>query len=66
MRDFVYTMLTAVGIVATAVAVAYAYADRGYFAIGGEYAFLALPLLGLCVEYTAKGRWGGGRRNAGR
>lgn len=56
MRDFVYTMLTVVGIVATAVAVAYAFADRGYFAIGGEYAFLALPLLGMCIEYMVKDR----------
>lgn len=66
MRDFVYTVLTDVGIVATAVAAAYAYADRGYFAVGGEYAFLALPLLGLCIEYMVKDRWGGRRRNAGR
>lgn len=66
MRDFVYTMLTAVGIVATAVAAAYAYADRGCFAVGGEYAFLALPLLGVCIEYMVKDRWGGRRRNAGR
>lgn len=51
MRDFVYTMLTVMGIVATAVAVAYAFADRGYFAVGGEYAFLSLPLLGMCIEY---------------
>ena len=65
MRDFIYTMLTVVGIVATAVAVAYAFADRGYFAIGGEYAFLALPLLGLCVEYMVNDRWGG-RHHAGR
>ena len=66
MRDFVYTALTVVGIVATAVAVAYAFADRGYFAVGGEYAFLALPLLGMCIEYMVKDRWGGRRRNAGR
>ena len=51
MRDLVYTALTVVGIVATAVAAAYAFADRGYFAVGGEYAFLSLPLLGMCVEY---------------
>lgn len=56
MRDFAYTALTVVGIAATAVAAAYASVDRGYFAVGGEYAFLALPLLGLCVEYMAKGR----------
>lgn len=66
MRDFVYTMLTVVGIVATAVAAAYAFADRGHFAVGGEYAFLALPLLGMCIEYMVKDRWGGRRRNAGR
>lgn len=56
MRDFVYTTLTVVGIAATAVAAAIAFADRGYFAVGGEYAFLALPLLGMCVEYMAKDR----------
>ena len=51
MRDLIYTALTAVGIVATAVAAAYAFADRGCFAVGGEYAFLSLPLLGMCIEY---------------
>lgn len=56
MRDFVYTALTVMGIVATAIAVAYAFADRGYFAVGGEYAFLFLPVLGLAVEYSIKDR----------
>lgn len=56
MRDFIYTALTVAAIVATAVAAAYAFADRGYFAVGGEYAFLALPLLGMCVEYMVKDR----------
>lgn len=56
MRDFIYTMLTVVGIVATAVAAAYAFADRGYFAVGGEYAFLSLPLIGMCIEYIVKDR----------
>lgn len=56
MRDFVYTTLTVIGIVATAVAAAYAFADRGYFAIGGEYAFLSLPLLGMCIEYMVRDR----------
>ena len=56
MRDFVYTVLTVLGIVATAIAAAYAFADRGYFAVGGEYAFLSLPLLGMCVEYIVKDR----------
>lgn len=62
MRDFVYTILTVAGIVATAVAAAYAFADRGYFAVGGEYAFLSLPLLGMCIEYMVDdGREGGDR-----
>lgn len=56
MRDFIYTMLTVVGIAATAAAAAYAFADRGYLAVGGEYAFLALPLLGACIEYMAEDR----------
>ena len=66
MRGFVYTALTAVGIAATAVAAAYASADRGYFAVGGEYAFLSLPLLGMCIEYMADGMRGGRRRSADR
>ena len=66
MRDFVYTMLTVVGIVATAVAAAYAFADRGYFAVGGEYAFLTLPLLGMCVEYMVADRCEGRRHNVDR
>lgn len=66
MRDFVYIALTAVGIAATAVAAAYAFADRGYFAVGGEYAFLSLPLAGMCVEYIIGGMREGGHRNAGR
>ena len=66
MRDFVYTALTAVGIAATAVAVAYAFADRGYFAVGGEYAFLSMPLLGMCIEYIVGDMCEGGHGNAGR
>lgn len=56
MRDFVYTALTVAGIAATAIAAAYAFADRGYFAVGGEYAFLFLPLAGMCIEYTVEDR----------
>lgn len=50
MRNFVYTALTVVGIVATVVAAVYAFECRGYFAVGGEYAFLSMPLLGMCIE----------------
>lgn len=66
MRDLIYTMLTVTGIVATAVAAAYAFADRGYFAVGGEYAFLSLPLLGMCVEYIVCDMREGRHRDAGR
>lgn len=66
MRNLVYTMLAVVGIAATAVAAAYAFADRGYFAVGGEYAFLSLPLLGMCAEYMAGDRGRGGRHDADR
>lgn len=66
MRDVIYTMLTVVGIVATAVAAAYAFADRGYFAVGGEYAFLSLPLLGMCIEYIVDDMREGRRSNADR
>lgn len=64
MRDFAYTVLTVVGIAATAAAAAYAFADRGYFAVGGEYAFLSLPLLGMCVEYIVDDMREGRRRDA--
>lgn len=66
MRDLIYTVLTDVGIMATAVAAAYAFADRGYFAVGGEYAFLSLPLLGMCIEYIVDDMREGRHRNAGR
>lgn len=66
MRDFVYTALTAAGIVATATAAAYAFVYRGYFAVGGEYAFLSLPLIGMCVEYIVDDMREGRYRNAGR
>lgn len=66
MRDFIYTALTVVGIVATAVAVVYAFEYRGYFAIGGEYAFLALPLLGMCIEYIVNDWREGRHRNVDR
>lgn len=56
MRGLVYTALTAVGVAATAAAAACAFADRGYLAVGGEYAFLSLPLLCMCVEYMARDR----------
>lgn len=66
MRNLIYTALTAAGIVATAVAAAYAFADRGYFAVGGEYAFLSLPLIGMCIEYIVDDMREGRHRNAGR
>lgn len=66
MRDFIYTALTVAGIVATAIAAAYAFADRGYFAVGGEYAFLALPLVGACIEYIVADGREGRRGNADR
>lgn len=66
MRDFVYAMLTAVGVVATAAAAAYAFEYRGYFAVGGEYAFLSLPLLGMCIEYIVDDMREGRHRDADR
>lgn len=66
MRDLIYTVLTAAGIVATAVAAAYAFEYRGYFAVGGEYAFLSLPLIGMCIEYIVDDMREGRRRNADR
>lgn len=66
MRHLIYTALAAAGVAATAVAAAYAFADRGYFAVGGEYAFLSLPLLGMCIEYIVDGMGEGRHRDAGR
>lgn len=60
MRGLAYAALAAAGVAATAVAAAYAFADRGCLAVGGEYAFLSLPLLGMCVEYIVDGMRGGG------
>ena len=50
MRKYVYGALALTGVALTAWAVGYAYGDRGYWAVGGEYAFLLLPLLGLVVD----------------
>lgn len=50
MRKFIYTALAVIGVALTVWAVQYAYADRGYFAIGGEYGFLLLPLFGAAVD----------------
>lgn len=66
MRGLVYTVLAAAGIAATAVAASYAFADRGYLAVGGEYAFLSLPLLGVCAGCIVDDIREGGRRDAGR
>ena len=55
-RGLRYAVSAAVGAAATAVAAAYAFADRGYPAAGGEYAFLALPLACMCIEYIAGDR----------
>lgn len=66
MRYLAYTALTAAGIAATAVAAACAFADRGHFAVGGEYAFLSLPLLGMCIEYIVDGMREGRHRDAHR
>lgn len=50
MRKHVYRALALAGVALTLWAVGYAYGDRGYWAVGGEYAFLLLPLLGFLVE----------------
>ena len=66
MRGLIYTALTVAGIAATAAAAACAFADRGCFAVGGEYAFLSLPLLGMCIECIVDDMRGGGHRDADR
>lgn len=65
MRDFTYTALAVAGVVATIAAAVYAFEDRGYFAVGGEYAFLFLPVLGGLVECLVED-WREGRRRHAR
>ena len=50
MGKYVYGALTVIGVALTLWAVGYAYECRGYWAVGGEYAFLLLPLLGFLVD----------------
>ena len=50
MRKFIYCALIVLSIALTVISVAYAYDYRGYFAIGGEYGFLLLPLFGAAVD----------------
>lgn len=45
MRRVFYKLLFAASVLLTAASVKYAYDLRGYFAIGGEYAILALPFI---------------------
>lgn len=66
MRGIAYWVSAAIGVAATCAAAAYAFADRGYPAVGGEYAFLALPLAVMCIGYIVDDMRGGGHRNAGR
>ena len=54
MRNFIYTALAAAGVAATIAAAIYAFEDRGYFAVGGEYAFLFLPAFGRFIEYLVE------------
>ena len=58
MRKYVYGALALIGVALTAWGVGYAYECRGYWAVGGEYAFLLLPLLGLAVECMLQGAGG--------
>lgn len=50
MRKFIYGGLAVLGVVLTVASVVYAYGERGYFAVGGEYSFLLLPLFGAVIE----------------
>ena len=50
MRKFIYSGLAVLGITLTFAAVPYAYAERGYFAIGSEYMLLLLPAIGFAID----------------
>lgn len=56
MRKFIYCALIVLSIALTVISVAYAYNYRGYFAIGGEYGFLLLPLFGAAVDCMLQDR----------
>lgn len=50
MRKFIYSALAIIGVVLTVWTTQYAYADRGYFAVGGEYMPLLLPVVSFAVD----------------
>lgn len=54
MKGLTFSGVVIASVVATLAAAVYAFVDRGYFAFGGEYFFLMLPLiaytLGIGVE----------------
>lgn len=56
MGKSIYSWLTVLGIVLSIVSAVYAYGERGYFAVGGEYSFLLLPLFGTVIEDMLEGR----------
>ena len=56
MRKFVYGLSCAAAVALFAWWSAIAYADRGYWACGGEYAALLLPLLVAAVDCAIQGR----------
>lgn len=51
MRKFIHIASIAAGVLLTAWAVKYAYAQRGYFAIGSEYVFMFLPCVVSFAEF---------------
>lgn len=56
----IYVASAVIGAVLTVVAARYAYAERGYFAIGGEYAFLMLPFFVAVFKHVIKDMFVGG------
>lgn len=55
MRRVFYKLLFAASVLLTVVSVKYAYDFRGYFAIGGEYAVLALPFITAAFDMMREG-----------
>lgn len=50
LRQFVYIAVIMFSVALTIASALYAFSYRGYFAIGSEYAFLALPLIVIAVD----------------
>ena len=60
LRQFVYIAAIMFSVALTIASALYAFSYRGYFAIGSEYAFLAIPFIVAVIDSAMgdhDGRW---------